>query len=104
MRPARWTPEWPAAPIAPQLAAGPHDPRRLAAAWPQDRQRGVVLAVSDDGGRSWTRTVVPGLTRCSGGTYDYVDGPAVTFTGGGALLVTGGLFMADGSASAALSG
>ncbi|MEV6996222.1 sialidase family protein [Streptomyces sp. NPDC093982] len=89
--------------IEPQLAVDPHDPSRLAAAWPQDRQRGVVLAVSDDRGRSWTRTVVPGLTRCSGGTYDYVDGPAVTFTGDGALLVTGGLFMADGSASAALS-
>ncbi|WP_328420651.1 hypothetical protein [Streptomyces sp. NBC_00443] len=43
----------------------------------------MVLAVIDDRGRSWTRTVVPGLTRCSGGTDDYVDGPAVTFAGTG---------------------
>ncbi|MGC9542474.1 sialidase family protein [Streptomyces sp. UG1] len=89
--------------IEPQLAADPHDTRRLAALWPQDRQRGVVLAVSGDGGRTWNRTVVPHLTRCSGGSYDYVDGPAVTFTGDGGLVVTGGLFMADGSASAAVS-
>ncbi|MEV1081268.1 sialidase family protein [Streptomyces sp. NPDC050211] len=89
--------------IEPQLAVDPHDAGRLAAVWPQDRQRGVVLAVSGDGGRTWSRTVVPNLTRCSGGTYDYVDSPAVTFTGDGALLVTGGLFMADGSASAAVS-
>ncbi|MFF6977719.1 hypothetical protein ACFZAV_08225 [Streptomyces sp. NPDC008343] len=69
--------------IEPQLAVDPHDPRRLAVGWLQDRQRGVVLAVSGDRGRSWTRTVVPGLTRCSGGTYDYVDGPAVTSPGAG---------------------
>ncbi|MDQ0954861.1 hypothetical protein QFZ24_008784 [Streptomyces phaeochromogenes] len=89
--------------IEPQLAADPGDPRRIAAVWPQDRQRGVVLAVTRDGGTSWKRTVVPHLTRCSGGRYDYVDEPAVTFTADGALLVTGGLAMADGSASASLS-
>ncbi|WP_210592142.1 sialidase family protein [Streptomyces sp. GESEQ-35] len=89
--------------IEPQLAVDPHDARRLAAVWPQDRQRGVVLAVSRDGGSNWQRTVVPNLTRCSGGSHDHVDGPAVTFTGDGGLVVTGGLFMADGSASAAVS-
>ncbi len=89
--------------IEPQLAADPADPRRIAAVWPQDRQRGLVLAVTRDGGKSWNRTVVPRLTRCSGGTYDYVDEPAVTFTADGALLVTGGLAMADGSASAGMS-
>ncbi|MQY10017.1 hypothetical protein SRB5_01210 [Streptomyces sp. RB5] len=89
--------------IEPHLAADPDNPRRLAAVWPQDRQRGAVLAVSDNGGRTWTRTVVPRLTRCSGGAYDYVDGPAVTFTGDGGLVVTGGLSMADWSTSAVVS-
>ncbi|WP_405953952.1 hypothetical protein [Streptomyces phaeochromogenes] len=48
--------------IEPQLAADPGNPRRIAAVWPQDRQRGVVLAVTRDGGTSWKRTVVPHLT------------------------------------------
>ncbi|ANS62362.1 BNR/Asp-box repeat-containing protein [Streptomyces lincolnensis] len=89
--------------IEPQLAADPGDSHRIAAVWPQDRQRGLVLAVTRNGGKSWKRTVVPNLTRCSGGRHDYVDQPAVTYTGDGALLVTGGLSMADGSASAGMS-
>lgn len=49
--------------------------------------------------------MVPGLTRCSGSrhAFDYIDEPAVTFTGDGGLIVSGGLFMADGSDSAGLS-
>ncbi len=89
--------------IEPNLATDPSDPRRMAVVWPQDRQRGLVAAFTKDGGRTWKRSVVPGLTRCTGGRYDYVDDPAVTFTGDGGLVVSGGLFMADGSASAGLS-
>lgn len=89
--------------IEPGLATDPSDSRRMAAVWPQDRQRGLVAAVTDDGGRTWSRTVVPGLTRCSGGHFDYIDEPAVTFTGDGGIVVSGGLFMADGSDSAGLS-
>ncbi|GAA2636350.1 sialidase family protein [Actinomadura fulvescens] len=89
--------------IEPALAADPSDPRRLAAVWPQDHHRGVVLAVTRDGGRTWKRSVVPGLTRCSGGRYDYVDDPMATFTRDGGLVVTGGVTMADHSSSAAVS-
>ncbi|WP_405573659.1 glycoside hydrolase [Streptomyces sp. NBC_01167] len=89
--------------IEPGLASDPSRPGRMAAVWPQDRQRGLVVAVTKDGGRTWKRSVVPGLTRCSGGHFDYVDEPAVTFTGDGGLVVSGGLFMADGSDSAGLS-
>lgn len=89
--------------IEPTVAADPSDPRRIAAVWPQDHQRGVVIAVTRDGGRNWKRSVVPGLTRCSGGRYDYVDDPMATFTHDGGVVVTGGVDMADESASAALS-
>ncbi|MFC5753745.1 sialidase family protein [Actinomadura rugatobispora] len=89
--------------IEPTLAADPSDPRRIAAVWPQDHHRGVVAAVTRDGGRTWKRSVVRGLTRCSGGRYDYVDDPMATFTRDGGLVVTAGVDMADGSASAALS-
>ncbi|MFB4317689.1 sialidase family protein [Actinomadura sp. 21ATH] len=89
--------------VEPVLAVHPADPRRVAAVWPQDHQRGAVLAVTRDGGRHWTRSVVPGLTRCSGGRYDYVDDPMVTFTRDGGLVVTGGVFMDDYGSSAALA-
>ncbi|MFV2178259.1 sialidase family protein [Actinomadura sp. LOL_016] len=89
--------------IEPTLAADPSNSRRLAAVWPQDRQRGVVVAVTEDGGRHWKRSVVPGLTRCSGGRYDYVDDPMVTFTRDGGLVVTGGVVLDDYTESAALS-
>ncbi|QFG20758.1 sialidase family protein [Actinomadura sp. WMMB 499] len=89
--------------IEPAVAADPSDPRRLAAVWPQDRNRGAVVAVTGDGGRHWKRSVVPGLTRCSGGRYDHVDDPMVTFTRDGGLVVTGSVFTDDYSESAALS-
>ncbi|MBE1537670.1 sialidase family protein [Actinomadura algeriensis] len=89
--------------VEPALAADPANPRRLAAVWPQDHHRGAVVAVSRDAGRHWTRSVVPGLTRCSGGRFDHVDDPAVTFTRDGGLVVTGGVVTDDFTESAALS-
>jgi hypothetical protein len=89
--------------VEPRLAADPSRPQRMVAVWPQDRQRGVVVAITDDGGASWRRSVVPGPTRCSGGRYDYVDDPTATFTADGDLVVAGSLAMADRSASAATS-
>ncbi|MFI0446896.1 sialidase family protein [Actinomadura sp. 6N118] len=88
--------------IEPVLAADPSDPRRIAAVWPQDHQRGAVIAVTRDRGGTWKRSVVPGMTRCSGGVGEYVDETTVTYTRDGALVVTGAVQMADG-ASAGLS-
>jgi hypothetical protein len=63
----------------------------------------VVLALSQDGGSTWKRSVVPGLTRCSGGTFDYADDPSVTFTADRGLVVSAGVSMGDRSVSGGLS-
>lgn len=53
------------------MVANPTDRANVVAAWTQDRFRGIVAGVSLDRGRTWRRVVVPGLTRCTGGVFDY---------------------------------
>jgi hypothetical protein len=59
--------------VEPTLAVDPRRPRRLVAAWQQDRfvapggARSNVTARSRDGGRHWRRRLVPGVSRCTGG-------------------------------------
>lgn len=38
--------------------------------WSNSGARGVVAQVSIDGGASWQTTPIPGITKCSGGTWD----------------------------------
>ena len=55
----------------PSLAVDPRNASRLVAAYQQDRYRrgggarGIVAAVSRDGGRRWSRTAIP-VSRCAG--------------------------------------
>jgi hypothetical protein len=77
--------------VEPWIAIDPLDPRHLVAAWQQDRRvagsaRGHVLGVSFDAGATWESVVVPGLTRCSGGTYDYTTDPWLSFGADGTLF------------------
>jgi len=63
---------YPNAEVEPSLAVDPTDPNHLVGMWQQDRwsngsARGLVSAVSFDGGASWTRSPVP-VSRCGGGT------------------------------------
>jgi hypothetical protein len=53
------------------LTADPSNPRHLVAAWIQDRiasaaASGVLAAVSEDGGATWTPSF-PRFSRCAGG-------------------------------------
>lgn len=62
--------------VEPWVDVHPTDSTRLVAAWQQDRwsnggSRGIVSAYSTDGGANWTRVVVPGINKCSGGTGDF---------------------------------
>jgi len=55
------------------LGAGPSRDDHLVAAWQQDRwnngaARGIVAAVSDDGGRTWSQTGDTKTSLCTGGT------------------------------------
>ena len=58
--------------VEPTLAINPHDTTNVVAAWQQDRwstggSRGIVAAVSHDGGTSWVQQPMP-FSRCGGGT------------------------------------
>jgi BNR repeat protein len=68
------------------VATSPADRRRLTAVWIQTVRRADgstgpldMWATSTDGGKSWTRAAVPGLTKCTGGDADGAFDPFVSF-------------------------
>src|SRR5205823_11005001 len=69
----------------PSLAVNPRDPRNLIAVWQQDRftidggALSDVVGVSKDGGRTWRQVLVPGISRCTGGTDERASDPTVSF-------------------------
>ena len=76
--------------VEPSVAVNPTNPANLIAAWQQDRRpdggaRGIMVAASQDGGRTWSTPVAPPLTRCSGGStanggaYRSASDPWVSF-------------------------
>lgn len=79
--------------VEPELSVDPRDDRHMVAVWQQDRRsssnsRGVVAAVTRDGGRTWRRDVVTGLSLCSGGKQDKAGGPWVSFAPNGDVYVS----------------
>ncbi|HEY5781146.1 MAG TPA: sialidase family protein [Lysobacter sp.] len=102
--------------VEPHLAIDPGDANHMIGVWQQDRwsngsARGIVSAVSRDGGVNWTRRPLP-FSRCGGGNtlnggdYARVTDPWVTFSPNGvahamALSTTGASFAA-GSVNAML--
>src|SRR2546425_11855561 len=54
-----------ARPAEPSLAAAPGDPRQLVATW-LENPSGTVVAVSHDGGGTWSRSPLPGVLTCAG--------------------------------------
>lgn len=76
--------------VEPWIDVNPTDPDNVVGIWQQDRwsnggARGLVTGVSQDGGASWQEVVIPGITLCSGGTYDRSTDPWVTFGPDGTL-------------------
>jgi hypothetical protein len=81
---------YPNSEIEPRSAIDPTNPLNIVGEYQQDRwsdggARGLVASVSHDGGASWTRVVVPGVTKCSGGAYDRASDPWVSFAPNGDL-------------------
>jgi hypothetical protein len=68
----------------PSIAVNPRDPDNLVAVWQQDRfavdggALSNVVAASRDGGRTWRRALVPGISRCTGGADERTSDPWVS--------------------------
>ena len=85
----------------PHLVADPGEPRRLVAAWQQDRYANggnlaLGVSTSADGGRTWQQRAVPGITGCPPRGRDRNSDPWLSFgPDGSAYLasVPGRLFL-----------
>ncbi len=76
--------------VEPWVAVNPVDPLNIVGTWQQDRwnnggARGLAVGVSLDGGRTFRTVVVPGLTRCTGGTFLRASDPWLSFGPDGTL-------------------
>ena len=74
----------------PRAAINPANPRNIVAVYQEDRWaggggRGLGSSATFDGGATWTPMPVPGITKCSGGTFDRASDPWVSFAPNGKL-------------------
>lgn len=98
--------------VEPHLAVNPRDGNHLVAVWQQDRwsngsARGLISALSLDGGATWTLSQAPfaecnGGTAANGGGFQRATDPWVTFSPDGTayqmgLATSGGSFAAGSS-------
>ncbi|MFB9235109.1 sialidase family protein [Plantactinospora siamensis] len=88
--------------LEPWLAVDPRHPRRMIAAWQQDRRNfgnanGIGLASTTDGGATWHNSVAPGFTKCSGGDQDRTGSPWVSVGAGGVAYLSAGSFSRPGT-------
>ena len=92
---------FPASEVEPSLAVNPTNPNNVVGVWQQDRwsnggARGLVAAASTDGGATWSRVVVPGLSSCSGGALQRVSDPWLSFAPNGDLYLSSLAFNSPG--------
>jgi hypothetical protein len=68
----------------PSFAVNPKNPRNAIAVWQQDRfvvdggALSNIVAVTKDGGATWKRVLVPGISRCTGGPDERTSDPWVS--------------------------
>jgi hypothetical protein len=79
---------YPNAEPEPRAAINPTDASNIIGVYQQDRwdnggDRGLMAAVSHNGGTSWTPMEIPGITKCSDGAFDRASDPWVTFAPNG---------------------
>jgi hypothetical protein len=79
--------------LEPMITVNPARPRNIIATWKQDvgpfATRSDLIASSLDGGKTWTRTTIPDLTVCTGGTADVGSDPWVSAGGDGTVYFSG---------------
>jgi len=79
--------------LEPMITVNPANPRNLIATWKQDggpdAARTDLVASSLDGGKTWARRTIPGLTVCTGGTADGASDPWISAGGDGTAYFSG---------------
>jgi hypothetical protein len=76
--------------VEPWIDVNPTNQANVVGIFQQDRwsnggARGLVVSASFDGGSSWQLVPIPGITLCTGGSYDRSTDPWVTFAPDGTL-------------------
>jgi hypothetical protein len=77
-------------PGEPSVATEPGNPRQLVAGWLENQSPdhvGITVALSHDGGATWSRSPLPGLLTCDGGHYVHLSDPWVSIGGDGTIYV-----------------
>ena len=67
------------------VAVNPRNPQNVLAAWIQDGRATDLVMASRDGGRSFSRILVPGLSYCTGGAEKVASDPGVYFSADGRI-------------------
>src|SRR3954470_7793092 len=93
---------YPGTEIEPWVDVSPAKAGNIAAGWQQDRwssggARALGVGLSTDGGATWSRALIPGLTLCSGGggTYQRATDPWLSFAPDGTLYFMSLVFDED---------
>jgi hypothetical protein len=84
---------WLNAGVEPDFAVDPVNPRHIVGAWQQDRwsnggARGIMTAVTFDGGVTWHETPLPGASVNSGGPTQRASDPWVSISPGGTVYAS----------------
>jgi hypothetical protein len=79
--------------IEPTVTVNPAHPRNIVATWQQDLGLGAartdLIGTSRDGGRTWKRATIPGLSRCTGGSFDAATDPWLSAGPDGTIYFSG---------------
>jgi hypothetical protein len=73
------------------VAVDPRDPRHILVSWIQDGRASDLVMASRDGGRSFSRILIPGLSACTGGAFQVASDPGVAFSAGGRTAYFSGI-------------
>jgi len=85
--------------IEPAITVNPANPRNIVGTWQQDlgfTARSDLIGSSLDGGKTWKRSTIPGLTVCTGGTADSASDPWVSAGPDGTIYSLGIVLNLDG--------
>jgi hypothetical protein len=99
---------YPNSEVEPQVDVNPTNSLNIVGAWQQDRwtdggANSLIAGVSMDGGATWTKVEIPGITRCGGGgEYERATDPWVSFAPNGDVYFMSQTFNTSNATNAQL--